>query len=152
MREQGRILSRKTWTVAGRDAVGELERWMEIGRERLGGWVSREPATALAYASGAGSAVLLMEDLNPEFALLAQWAQRPVGPVGGDGGEGLALGAAFGEGSPSPGSGGDADRFDLGALGMFSEGFEGLDGAFQAIDLGIFTDGGGGGGGDGGGA
>jgi hypothetical protein len=157
---------RPTWTARGGEAVDELERWLQVGKRRFRGWVSADPTKALAYTSGAGAAILLMDDLYPDFAVLGQhFAERRLaGGGGGDGG-----GAEFGEeadahsslnlpdadvGGVDPGAAEvDLGDLDLGALESSVSGFEGLDAAFSAIDLGIVAGGGdgGGGGGDGGG-
>jgi len=71
----------KVWTDAGRDAADELAAWLQVGRERLGRWASKEPHQAFAYTAGAGATILLMDDRAPEFALLAQYlGSNPGGP------------------------------------------------------------------------
>ena len=131
---------------------------MRVGRERLGDWVSDDPAKALAYTSGAGAAILLMGDAYAEFALLERHlAERQA--VSGGGGDGTAdIGTFAGdEDRAEAGSdltGADLGTLDLGTLGTDFGGFDGLDAAFGAIDFGIDAGGagdGGGGGGNGGG-
>ena len=165
---------RKGWTKAGREAVDELERWLRLGKERLGEWVADDPAKAFAYTAGAGAAILLMDDLYPEFALLGQQLAERRAAAGG-GGEvapqapevdpsGIdtgALGTGLGGTDPGgldPGAlglgGTDPGALDLGALELDLGGFDGLEAAFSAIDTGVDAGGGGdggGGGGDGGG-
>jgi len=169
---------RKAWTATGREAVDELERWLRVGKERLGEWVSDDPSKAFAYTAGAGAAILLMDELYPEFALLGQQLAERRG-AGGDGGvggvpnedesvgEGSGVDAADGDlgglevpdggigGLDSGAFGTDLGGFDLGALEADFGGFEGLDAAFNAVDSGVDAggggDGGGGGGGNGGG-
>lgn len=143
---------RKGWTDEGREADDELEWWLEVARERFAGWMSDDPAKALAYTAGAGAAILLMDDLYPEFALLGRHlAERP---AGGGGGDGAVAGAADDEeragAGPDPSDPGP-DGIDLGALGTDFGGLDGLDAAFNAVDVGIDAGAGGGGGGDGGG-
>ena len=151
---------RPTWTARGGEAVDELERWLQVGKQCFRGRVSADPSKALAYTSGAGAAILLMDDLHPDFAVLGQhFAERRLaGGGGGDGG-----GAEFGEeagahsslnlpdadvGGVDPGAPEvDLGGLDLGALESSVSGFEGLDAAFSAIDLGIVAGGGDGGGG-----
>ena len=71
----------KAWTDAGRDAADELDEWLQVGRERLGRWASKEPRLAFAYTGGAGATILLMDDRDPEFALLRQYlGANPGGP------------------------------------------------------------------------
>ena len=152
---------RKGWTDTGRAAVDELERWLQVGRERFGEWVSDDPAKALAYTSGAGAAILLMGDAYPEFAQLERHlAERR--SAGGDGGyaDGGDTGDAADDDDDRAGleadlSGADLDGIDLGTLGEDPGGLDGLDAAFGAIDLGVDAGGGGdagAGGGDGGGS
>ena len=171
---------RKTWTTAGREAVDELEQWLRVGKERLSDWVSDDPAKAFAYTAGAGAAILLMDDLYPQFALLGQQlAERRAagGAAGGEGGAGsddlagdedsaaVSSGAgapdadlggldtgAFGAGPGGTGPGGlDLGGLDLGVLEFDFGGFEGLGAAFSAVDSGVAAGGGDGGGGGGGG-
>ena len=148
--------SRKGWTESGRQAVDELEEWMRVGRERVRRWALDDPAKALAYASGAGAAVLLMGDLYPDFEPLEQrLAERGGGRAGG--GEG---GASGHEGEPADAEPSAADSGEL-ELGGLELDFGGLGSSFDSIDAGIDAgaggDGGfgggdgGGGGGDGGG-
>ena len=68
-----RASPKAAWTDTGREAAEELDEWLLIGKERIGDWVSEDPQAALAYTSGLGATVLLMDDLDPEFALLAQY-------------------------------------------------------------------------------
>lgn len=150
---------RKGWTDTGRELVVELERWLQVGRERLGEWAADEPAKALAYTSGAGAAILLMDDAYPDFALLERHlAERRAAGDGGGGG-GVDGGAADDDdrgGSEPELSDADSGGIDLAALGGdYFGGLDGLDTAFSAVDSGIDAGGGGdggGGGGDGGGA
>jgi hypothetical protein len=65
-----RLLRRRRdhhWTTAGRDREAGLQRWLTIGRENLARWSSDEPATAAAWAQGAGAALLLADDLRPHL-------------------------------------------------------------------------------------
>jgi hypothetical protein len=162
----GFLRSTPTWTARGSEAVDELERWLQVGKQRFRGWVSADPAKALAYTSGAGAAILLLDDLYPDFGRLGQHlAERPL--AGGMVGHGSA--AEFGDADDAsagssldlpdadvgadPGAAEvDLGGLDLGALESSVSGFEGLAAAFSAIDIGIVAGGGGGGGGgDGGG-
>ena len=129
IRTGGRGAKGTTWTPDGRQAVDDLDRLMEVGKRRLRAWVHYEPSKAVAYVANAGAAILLMDDLYPQFARLGRLlAERRVAgdPVGPE------VGLAFGS-------------WD----GSDAHGLEALDASFEAVDLGI--DAGVGGGGDGGG-
>lgn len=132
---------RRVLTPDGQDAVAELDEWLRVGRERVEDWARTSPDRALAYAGGAGAAILLMPDLYPEFQ---QLGRRVLGEP-----------AAVGEG---------AGPFDFGLFGSDPDaggGFDALDSfdafdSFASIDAGVDAGGGwggdgGGGGGDGGG-
>jgi hypothetical protein len=116
-------------TEAGEDAAAELDEWLRVGRERVEDWARDEPERALAYAGGAGAAILLMPSLYPEFDKLGKQVV-----AGGD--------AALAHGWP-----GDLD------LGSFDGDLGGFDGIDAGVDAGGGFGGGdgGGGGGDGGG-
>lgn len=122
--------ARHELTQAGEDAAAELEKWLRVGRERLEGWTRESPERALAYAGGAGAAILLMPDLYPEFERLGRDAATR--------GE---LGAAEGDAA------GDLDLSVFGSASD-SDAVDALD-AFDGIDAGV--DAGAGWGGDGGG-
>jgi hypothetical protein len=117
--------TRHELTPAGEEAAAELDGWLRVGRERVEGWAQESPERALAYAGGAGAAILLLPELYPEFDRLGRHA------------EAQGYSAAGGE-------------FDLGAFGGAgdSDAIDGFD-AFDGIDAGI--DAGAGWGGDGGG-
>jgi hypothetical protein len=127
-------------TAAGHDVAAELGDWLQVGRERVEGWTRDSPERALAYAGGAGAAILLMPELYPEFERLGRHVAtqgEPVAGLGEFGGGELDLGA-FGSGDP-----GATDAFDS---------FDGIDAGVDA-GAGWGGDGGGdgGGGGNGGG-
>jgi hypothetical protein len=111
-------------TPAGREAAAELDEWLRIGYERLADWGRAEPQRALAYAGGAGAAILLMPSLYPEFNRL---------------GKHVLLYGEAGAGGPE----GTPDDFDFGGFDGFDAGFD-AGGGWGGGD-------GGGGGGDGGG-
>ena len=50
---------------AGEEAAAELDEWLRVGREHVERWTAESPERALAYAGGAGAAILLMPDLYP---------------------------------------------------------------------------------------
>jgi hypothetical protein len=115
-------------TEAGEQGAAELDEWLHVGRERIEEWAREHPERVLAYAGGAGAAILLMRDLYPEFERI---------------GKNVLMG-----GDPAPVPGGDA-----GGYGDFdSGGFDAFDSfdTFDGIDAGVDA-GGGFGGGDGGG-
>ncbi|MEA2157551.1 MAG: hypothetical protein QOE11_3691 [Solirubrobacteraceae bacterium] len=58
------------WTTAGRDTEADLQRWLTIGRDDLARWSTHEPATAAAWAHGAGAALLLADELRPHLLAL----------------------------------------------------------------------------------
>ena len=142
----------------GRAAQRELREWLEAGEKRFGGWARNDPERALAFAGGAGAAVLLMSEVHRELdALLLQ--REGAGAVGGVGGEAGWAGSsddpARGESArvPDAGEAGDPFPFDLGAIDLTALG--GLDAALGTIDAAVDASGGGGdggGGGNGGGA
>ena len=108
-------------TEAGEQAAAELDDWLRVGRERIEEWAREHPERVLAYAGGAGAAILLMRDLYPEFERI---------------GKNVLLG-----GDLAPVPGGDIGGFEDFDSGAFD--------AFDGIDAGV--DAGGGFGGDGGG-
>ncbi len=127
----------------------------------MGEWVSDDPGKAFAYSAGAGAAILLMDDLYPEFALLGQQLAERRATAGGEGGGGFPddeepVGDGSGVDAPGGDLGGldtgafgsDLGGFDLAALEIDFGGFEGLAAAFNAVDAGV--DAGGGGDGEGG--
>ena len=125
-------------TPEGQEAAAELDDWLRVGHERLEGWVRDSPERALAYAGGAGAAILLMPSLYPDFDRL---------------GKNVLLGGEL-AGGPE----GTGDGFDFSAFSGDAGGHHGGDfGGFHGIDSGVDAgggwggDGGGGGGGDGGG-
>jgi hypothetical protein len=125
--------TRHELTPAGREATEELDEWVRVGRERVEGWTRESPRRALAYAGGAGAAILLMPDLYPDFERLGREAATYAEPVLGGGDLDLGL---FG-------GAGDSDAFDS---------FDAFDGIDAGDDAGAGWGGdGGGGGGDGGG-
>ncbi|MDQ3809369.1 MAG: hypothetical protein M3336_03670, partial [Chloroflexota bacterium] len=65
-------VTRRRLSGRGEVARAELERWLQFGRSRLGAWSGGDPARALAFASAAGAAVLLMPELFPELRRLRQ--------------------------------------------------------------------------------
>jgi hypothetical protein len=64
-------------TAAGRRADDELDAWLAIGRERLKNWAAnpRVPAQATEFLLGAGAAVLLIHDVHPSLARIAERMQ-----------------------------------------------------------------------------
>ncbi len=119
-------------TEAGEQAAAELDAWLRVGRERIEEWAREHPERVLAYAGGAGAAILLMRDLYPEFERIGRNAL-----MGGDQASVGGEAGAFGD------TGGDSfDAFDS------FDSFDSFD-AFDGIDAGV--DAGGGFGGDGGG-
>jgi hypothetical protein len=121
-------------TTAGRDAAAELDEWLRVGRDRVEGWARNESQRALAYAGGAGAAILLMRELYPEFDQIGKRIVTGAEPGVFD------FGAFWG-----------ADAGDAGAFDAFDS-FDGIDAGVDA-GAGWGGDGGGGngGGGDGGG-
>jgi Golgi phosphoprotein 3 (GPP34) len=127
--EESRLLGlfprrRRRLTAAGREAAEELRDWLRIGDERLGEWTRDAPDRALAYAGGAGAALLLMPALYPELERLGRHAVEDessfhYGAFGGNGG--------FGELDAGVDAGGG---FDFGGGGGFDAGggFGGGDG------------------------
>lgn len=152
-----------TPTPAGEQLRQELLSRTQQGEREFRGWVDTDPARALAFVGIAGSSVFLLDQLHPDIRRLRE-------QQGGDTGY---YGASDASSDPDemeteP----DADASDAGALeaggldmgGLDADAFsldfdlgafDGLDGAFDAIDAGVDsgTDAGGGdgGGGDGGG-
>jgi hypothetical protein len=154
---------RHVFTSAGREAADELDQWLRIGHERLRDWVHGDPARALAYAGGAGAAVLL-RSLYPELDLLAEHAREHAAAGAGAGGGEWPADATDATAGPGTDVGvgpaqarGDVEALDLSALELDVGAFDGLDRAFGALDAGVDAgagfggDGGGGGGGNGGG-
>jgi hypothetical protein len=129
-RRWGRPRTRHELTPAGEDAVAELADWLRVGSERVEGWTRESPERALAYAGGAGAAILLMPELYPEFERLGRDTAASADPV--PSGAELDLGAF--------GSAGDSDSGDA---------FEAFDGIDAGVDAGTGWGGDGGGGGDG---
>lgn len=127
-----RMLRRRQYalTPAGREAAGELDAWLRVGRDRLEAWARDEPQRALAYAGGAGAAILLMKELYPEFDRL---------------GKRIVTGAEHG--SLDFETFGVADAGDGGAFDAFDS-FDGID---AGVDVGAGWGGDGGGGNGGGG-
>jgi hypothetical protein len=139
----------------GRAAQRELREWLEAGEKRFGGRASSDPERALAFAGGAGAAVLLMPEIHRELDALHLQREGAAG-VGGVGAEaGSADDPVRGEpaGVTEVGEAPDPFPFDLGAIDLTALG--GLDAALGAIDAAVDASGGGGdggGGGNGGGA
>lgn len=76
---------RSVLTPDGHDAAAELDEWLRVGRDRVEGWARSSPEHALAYAGGAGAAILLMPELYPEFERLGRHVLtqgEPAVPVG----------------------------------------------------------------------
>jgi Golgi phosphoprotein 3 (GPP34) len=122
--------TRHELTPAGEEAAAEVAEWLRVGRARVEGWTRESPERALAYAGGAGAAILLVPELYPDFERLGRDAATYAEPVPGGG------------------------EFDLGAFGSAgdSDAGDAFD-AFDGIDAGAGWggDGGGGAGGNGGG-
>ena len=124
--EQGRTLfifptTKHVLTPAGEAARADLRRWMELGERHMGEWVEETPSRALAYASAAGAAVLLMAPLYPQLQRLGQQV-RP---------DDLDSDRDFGDDYSGVNSlEATSFDFDLSA-------FDGLDSAFSAIDAGV---------------
>ncbi len=120
-------------TAAGEAAAAELDEWLRVGRERVEGWVDRDPERALSYAGGAGAAILLMPELYPEFNRLGRNVLMEGEPAG------------------SSADIGGFDDFDGGGFDAFDS-FDGIDAGVDAgAGFGGGDGGGGGGGGNGGG-
>lgn len=154
------------WTPAGVGAQRDLKEWIEVGNARMSDWASNDPPQARAFADGAGAAVLLMKNLQPEFDQLRRHADRDALSARGTDRRDHLAGARQVEEGPN------ADVNDAGLSGRHGpgdpggDGFSGLeidiaafDGLadFDAIDAGIdagasaaFAEGGGCGGGGGG--
>jgi hypothetical protein len=137
-REGGRVAA-FDWTVAGREADAQLERWLELGRDHLAAWVRSDRARALAFTREAGSAVLLMRDRYPELEELSR--------RGGPGVLGIGGGEGFADGQPAElphdvALGDQAHPYSLDGVGLDFGG---------ELDFGGLGDFGGGGRGDGGG-
>jgi hypothetical protein len=103
-------------TPAGEEAAAELGEWLRVGHERLETWARESPEHALAYAGGAGAAILLMPSLYPEFDRLGKHVllQGDVAGVGDfadfgglDGLDGIDSGVDAGGGWGGDGGGGD---------------------------------------------
>ena len=80
-------------TPAGEQAAADLGRWLEVGRERHEAWTAGgaegDAAEAVAFAARAGAAVLLLDELLPDLALVSASLRRDQGGGGeGGGGEG----------------------------------------------------------------
>ena len=137
----------------GRAAQRELREWLEAGEKRFGGWASSEPERALAFAGGAGAAVLLMPEIHRELDAL-HLQREGAGAAGGVGGEAGWAGSsddpARGESArvPDAGEATGPFPFDLGAIDLTALG--GLDAALGTIDAAVDASGGGGDGGGGG--
>jgi hypothetical protein len=161
--------TRRVLTASGQQARAELERWLEVGQQRFGGWVDRDPSRALAYAGMAGAALLLMDPLFPDMQLLGERVRQA--GTSGESGAGGSSGwnpASSGSGGAEGGGEGGLELpnidlpgldpgslsfdFDLGALGDLSSSFDAIDAGVDAGGGDGGSDGGGdGGGGDGGG-
>jgi hypothetical protein len=156
----------QAFTPAGREAAYELEQWLRVGAERLSGWVREDPARALAYAGGAGTAVLLMTSLYPDLDLLGEHVRERTasgaegaggGDWPGDGTEEASAGSMPDAGADPSHALGDLGALDFSGLELDFGAFEGIDSAFGALGAGVDAgagvggDGGGGGGGNGGG-
>jgi hypothetical protein len=128
---------RRVLTPDGQDAAAELDDWLRVGRDRVEDWARSSPDHALAYAGGAGAAILLMPELYPEFEQLGRRALTQGEPAAtvGDGSGPFDFGL-FGGGT----DGGGFDSFDA---------FDSFDSIDAGVDAGVGW--GGGGGGDGGG-
>jgi hypothetical protein len=128
------VRRRHALTATGQEAAAELEQWLRVGHERLSGWVRQDPARALAYAGGAGTAVILMPSLYHDLDILGEHVSGHT-----------AMGGA--------GALGDMGGLDLSGLELDIGAFDGVDSAFGALDAGVDAGAGVfGGGGDGGGA
>jgi hypothetical protein len=153
-RREGRILwifptTSFELTPQGVEARTELERWLEVGRQRFRDWSSDDPRQALTYAGLLGAGMLLMPALYGDLADLRERAR---------------VGATADGGASTPvvtddDQTGDFDfgDFDLGGFDFSGIDFGGFDASFSDSGGG-FGDGGGssgdggsGGGGDGGG-
>ena len=112
----------------------------------MAGWARSDPARALAFAGGAGAALLLMPGAHRELDML-----YPRRDAVGDGG--FADGAWPGGDARAhePGHAlderGAAETFRVADDWLDATGFDGLDAVWRAIDAAV-----GGGGGDGGGS
>jgi hypothetical protein len=132
--------TRHRFTPAGREAAAELNQWLRVGTARLERWVRDFPDRALAYAGGAGAAILLMDHLFPEFERLGRHILTR--------GEGASADGLVHEG------GSDESEFDFSVFGGDAGGgFEGGFDTFGELDAAVDVGGdvGGGGGGNGGG-
>jgi hypothetical protein len=168
--------TRNVLTRAGESARSELQRWMDVGAERLSTWSDSDPSQGMAYAGMAGASLLLMPELFPDLRRLREQTRigdaDSVGYVGGpiitsdtgddrhhtdpshDPGDldtgGIDPGGLTIGGLELPSF--DLSGFDFGSLDFSS--FDALDSAMSAIDSAVDSGGGGdggGGGGDGGG-
>ena len=140
------VRQRAALTERGFEAQDELRRWLEVGEDRVSGWAASDPARALAFAGGAGAALLLMPEVHRELHVL--YHRDAVG----DGGvaDGAWPGSRAREGDEPRDAldeWSEAGTFGLGDGWLDASGFDRMDLAWGAIDAAV-----GGGGGDGGGA
>jgi hypothetical protein len=94
-------------TPEGDEAAAELDEWLDIGRARVEEWSKTDPERALAYAGGAGAAILLMPDLYPQFDRIGRNADVGAHAYFGDFGQfgGFDSGVDFGGGGGGNGGG-----------------------------------------------
>jgi hypothetical protein len=147
-------------TSAGEAARSELERRVNLGRTSFRDWVHNDPHAAVAYASLAGSSLLLVPFAFDDMAALyrsSRWTDAALVA-----GTSSSPGTWSGESSVPPASTSGLDSsalgsMDLGALNGLSlnsvdlSAFAGMDAALVALDTGLTPAGNGYGGGDGGG-
>ena len=140
-------------TPTGEAARADLERWLADGEDCFPDWAANDPQRAMAFAAGAGAALLLMPALFPELRRLRmEWNQ--------DGGlaatavlYGSTAGADFLDVNTTTF---DFSSIDMGALDSMDSAMSAIDSAVDAgssdgggtSDGGSGSDGGGGSGGD----
>ena len=79
-RREGRVLwifptTRYELTQQGTEAQADLNRWLEVGRERFPAWSSDDPRRAMSYAGMAGASLLLMPMLYGDLSDLRERAR-----------------------------------------------------------------------------
>ena len=151
-RRRVRLLGLLPVTRFYRTAAGEAEktRITRTTNEALAipRFLDSDPAEAVALAAAAGSAILLVDALQPHYRRLSE-AMRKTDDGGGDGGGATVDLSSWPRGDDSDDTAGfDFAAFDLSGFDDFDAGFEAFDSGFDSA-----ADGGGdGGGGDGGGS
>jgi len=129
-------------TSAGQAARADLERWLADGQDRFPDWAANDPQRAMAFAAGAGAALLLMPALFPELRRLRMDSND-------DGGL-AATAVLYGATAGADFSDFDTTTFDFGSIDLGA--LDSMDSAMSAIDSAVDAGGSdGGGSSDGGG-